>query len=185
MILSLLKDNLLYDLKSNSLDYFLPMLHIVESIEARDFKVNNLFPVTHGHIPGSIQLDSSVLSSIFKIRWQGIGDLSDMHEYIWDKVFKIEHRAFRAFSGKGNNPSLARQYKFAYMIQTDGVSVSLMFRRIDQYEMPPLIDGPLGLSVNPLLVKKNASEEVPWYWHSLTTTIPMMKRIVIAILMNQ
>ena len=150
------KDNLLYDLKVDPLLYFGAMLHINESIEARDFKIMNLFPLTKEHIPGSIRIDSSVLASIFKISWKSQGTLSDMHEFIWDKVFKLNHRAFRSFSGKGNNPTLARQYEFAYMIQTDGVSVSLTFRRKDQYEMPQNIDGPLGLTANPLLVKKNA-----------------------------
>lgn len=150
------KDNLLYDLKVDPLLYFGAMLHINESIEARDFKIMNLFPLTKEHIPGSIRIDSKVLAAIFKIKWESQGALSDMHEFIWDKVFKLNHRAFRSFSGKGNNPTLARQYEFAYMIQTDGVSVSLTFRRKDQYEMPQNIDGPLGLTANPLLVKKNA-----------------------------
>ena len=66
------------------------MLHINESIESRDFKINNLFPVTTGHIPGSIQIDSSVLSAIFKINWQSLGALSDNHEYIWDQVFNLQ-----------------------------------------------------------------------------------------------
>ena len=131
------------------------MLHINESIEAREYKTMNLFPLTKGHIPGSIRIDSSVLAAIFKIRFKG--SLSDNHEYIWGDIFKLNHRAFRAFSGKGNNRSLARQYKFAYMIQTDGISASLTFRNSDQYEMPQNIDGPLGLTPNPMLVKKNAS----------------------------
>ena len=149
------KDNLLYDLKVDPLLYFGAMLHINESIEAREYKTMNLFPLTKGHIPGSIRIDSSVLSSIFKIGFKNA--LSDNHEYIWGDIFKLNHRAFRAFSGKGNNRSLARQYKFAYMIQTDGISASLMFRNSDQYEMPQNIDGPLGLTPNPMLVKKNAS----------------------------
>ena len=126
------KNNLVYDLKIDPLVYFDAMLHMTESIEMREYKIMNLFPLTKEHIPGSIRIDSTVLAAIFKVRFKGA--LSDNHELIWGSIFKIdEHRAFRAFSGKGNNPSLARQYKFAYMIQTDGVSVSLMFRRIDQY----------------------------------------------------
>ena len=121
---SLAKDNLLYDLKVDPLLYFGAMLHINESIEAREYKTMNLFPLTKGHIPGSIRIDSTVLAAIFKIRFKGA--LSDNHEYIWGDIFKLNHRAFRAFSGKGNNRSLARQYKFAYMIQTDGISASLI-----------------------------------------------------------
>ena len=132
------------------------MLHITESIESRELKTMNLFPLTKGHIPGSIRIDSTVLSSIFKIGYKNA--LSDNHHHIWGDIFKLEHRSFRAFSGKGNNRSLARQYKFAYMIQTDGISASLTFRNSNQYEMPQNIDGPLGLTPNPLLVpKKNAS----------------------------
>jgi predicted nucleic acid-binding Zn-ribbon protein len=131
------------------------MLHINESIEAREYKTMNLFPLTKGHIPGSIRIDSTVLAAIFKIRYKNA--LSDNHHHIWGDIFKLNHRAFRAYSGKGSNPTLARQYKFAYMIHTDGVSVSLTFRNSDQYEMPQNIDGPLGLTPNPMLVKKNAS----------------------------
>ena len=121
-------------------------------IEARDFKTMTLFPLTKGHIPGYIRIDSTVLSSIFKIGYKNA--LSVNHHHIWGDILKLNHRAFRAFSGKGNNRSLARQYKFAYMIQTDGISASLTFRNSDQYEMPQNIDGPLGLTPNPMLVKK-------------------------------
>ena len=130
-------------MKSNPLDYFLPMLHINEAIESRDYKTNNLFPVTTSHTPGSIQLDSSVLSSIFKINHRRLGSLSDNHEYIWGKVFKMSDKSFRSFEGKGLNPAAARQYAFAYMMHTDGVAASLIFRRIDLFDVPQQINGPL------------------------------------------
>jgi hypothetical protein len=135
------------------------MLHINEAIESRDFKTNNLFPVTTSHIPGSIQLDSSVLSSIFKINYRRLGSLSDNHEYIWDKVFKMSDKSFRSFKGTGFNPAAARQYAFAYMMQTDGVAASLIFRRIDLYDVPQQIIGPLGMVKNPLFVVEEDTDE--------------------------
>ena len=130
------------------------MLHINESIESREYKIMNLFPVTTGHIPGSILIDSTVLSAIFKIKWKGLGDISDNHMNIWNTVFTMGHKYFRSFGGKENNPTAARQYEFAYMMQTDGVSASLIFRRKDLYEIPQQIIGPLGMVNNPLFVEE-------------------------------
>ena len=148
-ITSLQKDNLLYDLKANPLTYFDSMLHMNEMIESRDMKMMNIFPVTGSHIPGCIQIDSTVLAKIFKINYKG--QLSDNHAKIWGSFFKLNHRDFRCFSGKGSDATLARKYQFAYSMQTDGVSASLRFRRKDLYEFAPNIDGPLGLIPNPYI----------------------------------
>ena len=132
LYMSLRKDNLLYDLKSTALSYFNSMYYVIQSLEAREFKIyNNLFPVTSGHIPGHVYLDTTCLAAIFNIKYDGL--ISDNYHHIWSKIFHMKRKAFKSFKGKGNNPTASEQYRFAYIIKTDGVSVSLLHRRSDLY----------------------------------------------------
>ena len=127
------KDNLLYDLKKNPMDYFTPMLYIMEQLESQNVKLCNVFPVTASHTPGSITIDTTTLGNIFRIQYgksRGVA-LSDSHKIIWNSIFRLKRKEFKSFKGKGDNPQAPKQYVFANIIKTDGYSVSILHRRVD------------------------------------------------------
>ena len=127
------KDNLLYDLKTDPMLYFGPMLYIMEQLETQNIKLNNVFPVTSSHIPGSISIDTTTLAHIFHIQYgqsKGVA-LSDSHHFIWNSIFHLKRKEFKSFKGKRNNPQAPKQYVFGNIIKTDGYSVSILHRRVD------------------------------------------------------
>ena len=107
------------------------MVYILKEIELKKEKLFNLFPVTSGHIPGHVQIDSTTLAHLFNIKYNGL--ISDNHKLIWSQVFQLKRKSFKSFKGKGSNKSAAPKYLFAYSIKTDGVSVSCLHRRTDLY----------------------------------------------------
>lgn len=115
------------------MDYFTPMLYIMEQLESQNVKLCNVFPVTASNIPGSISIDTTSLARLFHIQYgqsRGVA-LSDSHKIIWNTIFRLKRKEFKSFKGKGDNPQAPKQYVFANIIKTDGYSVSILHRRVD------------------------------------------------------
>jgi hypothetical protein len=141
------KDNIYYDLHSNTKDYLKSFIYIniqleklndklLESIctedidKVKQIKLFNILPLRSNIIPKNICIDTCALISNF------LGDEStsihlknykkeDNQFKLWNRFLKLDNKMF-----KKNN------YEFNYMIKTDGISVGILFIRTDNQGMP-------------------------------------------------
>ena len=141
------KDNIYYDLHSNTKDYLKSFIYIniqleklndklLEGISTEDIdkvkqiKLFNILPLRSNIIPKNICIDTCALISNF------LGDEStsihlknykkeDNQFKLWNRFLKLDNKMF-----KKNN------YEFNYMIKTDGISVGILFIRTDNQGMP-------------------------------------------------
>ena len=129
------KDNISYDIKSNTIDYLKCFVYIGKELEKlydlednhdRTFRLFNILPLRTNIIPKNIVIDTAGLIQNF------LGDeptkehlknykKNDNQKTLWKRIFKLDEKVF-----KKNN------YMFNYMIRTDGISISVLFIRIDK-----------------------------------------------------
>ena len=129
------KDNISYDIKSNTIDYLKCFVYIGKELEKlydlednhdRTFRLFNILPLRTNIIPKNIVIDTAGLIQNF------LGDeptkehlknykKNDNQKTLWKRIFKLDEKVF-----KKNN------YMFNYMIRTDGISLSVLFIRIDK-----------------------------------------------------
>jgi len=131
------KNNILYDIKSNTIDYLKCFVYIGKELEKlydlednhdRTFRLFNILPLRTNIIPKNIVIDTAGLIQNF------LGDeptKEHLKNYkknanqntLWNRIFKLDKKVF-----KKNN------YMFNYMIRTDGISLSVLFIRVDKGE---------------------------------------------------
>ena len=139
------KDNIYYDLHSNTKDYLKSFIYINIQLEklndillentndvdkVKQIKLFNILPLRSNIIPKNICIDTCALISNF------LGDEGTTTHFknykkennqfkLWNRVLKLDSKMF-----KKNN------YEFNYMIRTDGISVGILFIRTDNQGMP-------------------------------------------------
>lgn len=126
------KDNVMYDLKVNPMDYFSCMFKITKLTELYGGNPYNLFPLRVSVIPRHIKLDTTTIVNILmecdKVYYKT--HLVAESYNIWNKFFNLNLKVFRK---KG--------YKFNDTIITDGVSCSILFVKEKYYhKMVPSIN---------------------------------------------
>jgi transposase len=121
------KDNLYYDLQCTPQDYLPCMIRMMKEVEKEGVMIYNVFPMRNYAIPHSIKLDTTTLVHLLFTDKQGIkqdylteGNLKKNEDKIWDFFFRTEKKCF-------NKP----KYSFHHMIETDGVSSSILMLRND------------------------------------------------------
>jgi hypothetical protein len=121
------KDNLYYDLQCNPQDYLPCMIRMMKEIEKDKVMIYNIFPMRNDIIPHSIKLDTTTLVHLLVTKKQGNktdylleGNLKKYENKIWEFFFRTERQCF-------NKP----KYTFHHMIETDGVSCSILMLRND------------------------------------------------------
>ena len=121
------KNNIIYDLMCNPFDYFGCMVYMMKQVENEKQTVYNVFPMRNEIIPKHIRLDTTTLVHLLMTKKQGIksdyltqGNLKRNEDKIWRFFFRTERKVF-------NKPC----YKFHHMIETDGVSCSLLLLHKD------------------------------------------------------
>ena len=121
------KDNLYYDLQCTPQDYLPCMIRMMKEVEKEGVMIYNVFPMRNYVIPHSIKLDTTTLVHLLFTDKQGIkqdylteGNLKKNEDKIWDFFFRTERKCF-------NKP----KYYFHHMIETDGVSSSILMLRND------------------------------------------------------
>jgi transposase len=121
------KDNLYYDLQCTPQDYLPCMIRMMKEVEKEGVMIYNVFPMRNYAIPHSIKLDTTTLVHLLFTDKQGIkqdylaeGNLKKNEDKIWDFFFRTEIKCF-------NKP----KYSFHHMIETDGVSSSILMLRND------------------------------------------------------
>lgn len=121
------KDNLYYDLQCSPQDYFPYMVYMMKQVEEYEFSVNNVFPLRSDIIPKHIRLDTTTLVHLLMTKKQGNksdylfkGNLKRHEDDIWKFFFRTEKQCFNK-----------KSYTFHHMIETDGVSCSIVLIRND------------------------------------------------------
>ena len=121
------KDNLYYDLQCNPQDYLPCMIRMMKEIEKDKVMIYNIFPMRNDIIPHSIKLDTTTLVTLLFTQKQGNkadyllgGNLKKYENEIWKFFFRTERQCFRK-----------PKYTFHHMIETDGVSCSILMLRND------------------------------------------------------
>ena len=147
------KDNIYYDLHSNTKDYLKSFIYIniqleklndklLESISTEDIdkvkqiKLFNILPLRSNIIPKNICIDTCALISNF------LGDEStsihlknykkeDNQFKLWNRFLKLDNKIFKK-----------NKYEFNYMIRTDGISIGILFIRLGNNGLPLTYNNP-------------------------------------------
>jgi hypothetical protein len=125
------KDNIMYDIKSNPIDYLNSMIYIGTELEKvydaeteyHTLHLFNVLPLRTNIVPKNITIDTCGLIQNF------LGDESTTEHLknykienkqflLWNRLFKLDRKIF-----------VKNKYEFNYMIKSDGVSVSILFIR--------------------------------------------------------
>jgi hypothetical protein len=121
------KDNLYYDLQCNPQDYLPCMIRMMKEVEKDKVMIYNVFPMRNDIIAHSVKLDTTTLVHLLMTKKQGNksdylfeGNLKKNENKIWKFFFRTERQCF-------NKPL----YTFHHMIETDGVSCSILMLRND------------------------------------------------------
>jgi hypothetical protein len=121
------KDNLYYDLQCNPQDYLPCMIRMMKEVEKDKVMIYNVFPMRNDIIMKNIKLDTTTLVHLLFTQKQGNktdylleGNLKKYENKIWEFFFRTERQCF-------NKP----KYTFHHMIETDGVSCSILMLRND------------------------------------------------------
>jgi len=121
------KKNLYYDLQCSPMDYFGCMIKMMKQVEKEEQTICNVFPMRNEIIPKHIRLDTTTLVHLLMTKKQGNksdylteGNLKRNENKIWDFFFRTERKCFHK-----------KHYEFHHMIETDGISCSLLLLRKD------------------------------------------------------
>ena len=122
------KDSLYYDLQVTPGDYWSKMLAMTTTIEKYDKKIRNFCPLRTSVVPRHICMDTTCLIQILYDKDMGTksklltkGELARNKDRIWHTFFRTDMKTFRY-----------RGYVFNHMIETDGVSASILMIREDR-----------------------------------------------------
>ena len=121
------KNNIVYDLMCSPFDYFPCMIIMMKQVEKEEQTISNVFPMRSEIIPKHIRLDTTTLVHLLMTKKQGIkseyltkGNLKRNENKIWDFFFRTERKMFHK-----------KYYEFHHMIETDGISCTLLLLRKD------------------------------------------------------
>jgi hypothetical protein len=108
-------------------EYFSCMIFMMKQIEKEEQTIYNVFPMRNEVIPKHIRLDTTTLVHLLMTKKQGNksdyltkGNLKRKEDKIWEFFFRTERKFFKK-----------KHYEFHHMIETDGVSCSLLLLRKD------------------------------------------------------
>ena len=121
------QNNLKYDLKVSPWDYFPCMIFMMREIEKLGLSTMNIFPLRSEIAPHHIRIDTESLVKILITKKQGVrykflqgGNLKKREDEIWSFFFHTDLKCFNK-----------KYYSFHHMIETDGVSCSILLLRRD------------------------------------------------------
>jgi hypothetical protein len=121
-----------YDLKCSPQDYLPCMIYMMRAVERRGDKVSNVFPLRSDLVPKHFRLDTATLINLCMTKEHGEGkgksfylskgNLVLKQREIWNFFFKTHLKCFHI------EPD-AHGYTFDHMVETDGVSISILLVR--------------------------------------------------------
>ena len=132
---SFAKDSIHYDIHAKQFDYLPCMIYMMKYIEQEGISINNVFPLRSDIIPKHITIDSTTIVNLLLRKEQGNkgdylteGNLKKKKSKIWDFFFRTQRKCFKS-----------EGYSFHHMIETDGISCSILLIRndlIDKFSKP-------------------------------------------------
>jgi transposase len=136
------KELIAYDVKCKPQDYFPTMIYITQYLEGDGRKLRNFTPLRTSVIPKSFKIGTTTLLQLYynrelgatKTTLQRNGNIKNLGDEIWDSMFKMSkinkygHKVLCKGFKKGHG-----WYRFNRMIDTDGVSCSIVFIRSDLF----------------------------------------------------
>ena len=119
------KDNIYYDLQACPLDYLPGMIYMMREVEKKGVSLLNVFPLRNDVVPHHIRIDSATLIRTLLRKEHGkkvdlMYAVNKNADKIWGLLFKTDLKCFKK-----------KRYDFHHMIETDGVSCSIIFKRKD------------------------------------------------------
>ena len=121
------KDSIYYDLQCSPFDYLPCMIYMMKEVEKEKTSVYNVFPLRKEIIPKHIRLDTTTLVHLLLRKKHGNkadylfkGNLKRNEDKIWKFFFRTERQCFKQ-----------KHYSFHHMIETDGISCSILMIRND------------------------------------------------------
>jgi hypothetical protein len=121
------KDNIYYDIQCSPMDYLPCMIYMMKQIEIEEVSMNNPFPLRSDIIPKHIRIDTTTLVHSLLTKKYGNksdylfkGNLKKNEDKIWEFFFRTEIQCFKK-----------KDYSFHHMIETDGISTSMLLIRTD------------------------------------------------------
>ena len=122
------KNNVYYDIQCSPQDYLSSMIFIMKEIQKEKLSVQNVFPMRNEIVPKHIRLDTTTLVHLLMTKTQGKksdylfkGNLKLNEDKIWKFFFRTERQCFKK-----------KWYSFHHMIETDGISCSILLLRTDK-----------------------------------------------------
>ena len=116
--------NLEYDVASQPLEYINSYQILSTLFESEDFKNFNFVPLSTSLIPRHITIDTTALCKM--IHRTAVPQLNpDSKHYLWSQCFKLGKKEFKPKVG----------WYFDGMIRTDGVSISILFKKYTPNEL--------------------------------------------------
>ena len=123
------KDNIYYDLQVSPFDYLPGMIYMMKEIEKKGLSLSNVFPLRNDVVPHHIRIDTTTLikTLLRKEHRKECGTQQDLlgaikknADKVWSLFFNTDLKCFKK-----------KKYDFHHMIETDGVSCSIIFKRKD------------------------------------------------------
>ena len=121
------KDNIYYDIQCSPMDYLPCMIFMMKEIEKEGVSIYNPFPLRNDIIPKHIRIDTTTLVHSLLTKKYGNksdylfkGNLKNNEDKIWNFFFRTERQCFSK-----------KNYSFHHMIETDGISCSILLLRKD------------------------------------------------------
>lgn len=122
------ESNLYYDIQCDPMDYLEKMIYMMKIVENEDLTINNPFPLRTDIIPKHIRIDTTTLVHTLLTKKYGNksdylfnGNLKKNEDKIWSFFFRTERQCF-----------IKPNYSFHHMIETDGISASILLIRQDK-----------------------------------------------------
>ena len=115
-----LKKSISYDIKVNPFDYLKYFIYINSKFEKKEIKTFNCLPLKHSFISSYITIDTPSLICLLCDNSKGklLKNCNENKNEIWNKFFKLDNKVFKK-----------KNYKFSYMISTDGVGTSIFLKK--------------------------------------------------------
>ena len=127
------KNSIHYDVCCNPQDYIESLIFINQELESfgtddDPIKLFHVLPLRTRIIPNYITLDTwSIINLFFETdKLYYLSNIKIKQKEIWNKFFKTNDKSFK----KGE------EYRFNYMIKTDGVGCSILFIKLDSNKEP-------------------------------------------------
>lgn len=134
------ENNIFYELKSNSIHFLYGMFHICSELEninnnkkedEKQIRLFNVLPLRTNIIPKNICIDTcgliqNFMGENYDSKLLGLYKKQNLYYELWNKYFQLNKKVFK----KGKN------YKFSFMIRSDGISCCVLFVRVDKNGKP-------------------------------------------------